>query len=140
MVEKLKAIAQKIEKAAQGTLLFLCICIFCSLAYYSSRYTMEEIDGIPFPIDTQDNAGLNLLVLAVVAGIIFLLHKIFRNENLRFIRQRILRWMPYTICITAIYVYIISVIWVVNRHIAPNGDGEVLCNVARRMITGTILT
>lgn len=136
IAEKSKAIGKKIEKAAQGTLLFLCICIFCGLTYYSARYTMVEISGIPLPVDNQDNAGLNLLVLAAVTGAVFLLHGILRNEHLRFIRQRMLAWMPYMIGIVAIYVYIISVIWVINCHIAPIGDGEVLCNVARRMITG----
>lgn len=136
MTEKFKVLGKKIEKAAQGTLLFLCICIFCSLAYYSARYTMVEIAGIPFPVDTQDNAGLNLLVLATVTGVVFLLHGILRNEHLRFMRQRILTWMPYIIGIVAIYVYIISVIWVINSHVAPIGDGETLCSVAHRMITG----
>ena len=136
MAEKLKVLGKKIEKAAQGTLLLLCIFIFCGLAYYSARYTMAEIAGIPFPVDTQDNAGLNLLTLAAATGAVFLLRGIFQNEHLCFIRQRILAWMPYIISIVAIYVYIISVIWVINCHVAPDGDGHVLCSVAHRMITG----
>ena len=139
MAEKLKVLGKQIEKVAQGILLFLCICIFCGLTYYSARYTMVEIVDIPFPVDTQDNAGLNLLVLAVVTGVVFLFHGIFQNEHLCFIRQRILVWMPYMISIVAIYVYIISVLWVINCHVAPSGDGEALCNVAYRMITGNYI-
>ena len=45
MAEKLKAIGMKLEKAAAGTLLLLCVCIFFGLTYYSVRYTVTEDTG-----------------------------------------------------------------------------------------------
>lgn len=137
MAEKLEVIGRKLEKAADWVLLFLCMCIFCGLAYYSARYTVADNAGIP--LDTRDNAGLNLLVLAAVTAAAVLLHGISRHGRLRFIRERIRTWKPYIIGFVSAYVYIISVVWVSNCHIAPSGDGASLCYVAHRMMTGNYI-
>lgn len=137
MTEKLKAIGRKLEKAADRALLFLCICIFCGLTYYSAKYTV--VDNAGLPLDTRDNAGLNLLVLAAATAAAFLLHVISRNGHLQPIRTRICAWKPYLIGIAMVYVYIISAVWVSNCHIAPCGDGEALCYAAHRMMTGNYI-
>ncbi len=134
MAEKLKAIGIKLEKAAAGTLLLLCICIFCGLTYYSAGYTVIEDAGIPS--DTRDNMWLNLLVLAVVTAAAFLLHGISRSGHLRQARRRISACKPYLIGIVSAYVYVVSVVWITNCHVEPSGDGAVLCAAAHRMITG----
>lgn len=133
MAEKLDVIGRKLEKAAVWTSLFLCMCILCGLTYYSAKYTVIDIDGIP--LDTQDSAGLNLLVLAAVTAAAALLHGISRTRHLQFIKERFRTWEPYIIGIVSVYVYIISAVWVSICHIAPTGDGRTLCNVVHRMMT-----
>lgn len=137
MTEKLKNIGKKLEKASVWVLLFLCICIFCGLTYYSARYTVIEDEGIP--LDIPDSVIQNLCVLAAVTAITVLLHIVIRNDRLQSVKQRIEVWKPYIIGITSIYVYIISAIWVFNCHITPGGDGMPLCNVAHRMMTGNYI-
>lgn len=130
MAEKCKVIGEKLEIIAEWTLLFLCICIFCGLTYYSARYTM--VQNI---VDTHDNTGLNFLVLAAVTLAAVLLHKISRNDHLQVVKQRLLTWKPYIIGVITLYVYVISAIWVSTCHVAPGGDGTPLCHVVNRMLT-----
>lgn len=137
MAEKLKVMGTKLEKAAAGILLFLCICIFGGLTYYSARFTVLDNDGIP--LDTHDNAGLNLLVLTVVTAVALLFHRILQSGRLQVIKQRIQAWKPYIIGIVTVYMYIISVIWISNCHVIPSGDGEALCNAAYRMMLGNYI-
>ena len=59
MAEKWKMTVGKLEKVSEGLLLVFCICIFCTLAYYSANYTMTEST-----VDTRDSIGMNMLVLA----------------------------------------------------------------------------
>lgn len=132
MAKKLKGMGMKLEKVVERALLLFCICFFCWLTYYSARYTMIDNKGIPF--DTHDNAGLNLLVLAEVTAAAVLLHRIFRNGHLLPLRQRIPEWKPYIVSIVAIYVYVISALWIASCHVRPAGDGEALCYAAHRMI------
>ena len=134
MTEKLKFIGEKLDKLAGKMLLILCICIFCILTYYSAKYTM--VDSIA---DVRDNPGLNLLILTVITAVAVLLHSILHSNRLLFVRQRLVTWKPYIIGIVSFYVYIISLIWVLNSHVAPGGDGSPLCNVAHRMITGNFV-
>lgn len=134
MAEKLDVIGGKLEKAAEGTLLFLCICIFCVLTFYSARYTMVENGATP--LDTRDNAGLNLLVLAVVTAAVILLHRISRSGYWQSARRSIQSWKPYLSGIVSVYVYVVSVVWVSNCHVIPYGDSGVLCSIARKMMTG----
>lgn len=130
MAGKCNAIGEKLEIIAVKALLVLCICIFCGLTYYSARYTIvEDI------VDTRDNAGINLLVLAAVTLAAVLLHRLAHNDRLQFVKQRILAWKPYIIGVISLFVYIMSAIWVSICHVAPGGDGSPLCHVAHRMIT-----
>lgn len=138
MAEKLKSAGEKLEKAAEWILLFLCICIFCGLAYYSARYTVM-LNEDSFPVELRDNAGLNLLVLAAVAGLSVLLHVIWQRIPRHPIRQRIAAFQPYLIGIVTVYVYVISAIWVSNCLIMPGGDGTALCSAAHRMTTGNFI-
>lgn len=134
MAEKWKMTVGKLEKVSEGLLLVFCICIFCTLAYYSANYTMTEST-----VDTRDSIGMNMLVLAAVTAAVLLLHGILRSGYLRFVRKRILAWKPYIVGLVSVYVYIISLIWVSYSHVAPGGDGAPLCSVAHRMITGNFI-
>lgn len=134
MAEKLDAVGGKLERAAGGALLFLCICIFCALAFYSARYTMAENGAVP--LDTQDNAGWNLLGLAGVTAAVILVHRISQSGCLQAVRQCVLRWKPYLIGVVSVSVYVVSVLWVSNCHVIPYGDSGVLCSIARKMLGG----
>ena len=134
MVDKLDAIGGKLERAAGGALLFLCICVFCALTFYSARYTMAENGAVP--LDTQDNAGWNLLGLAGVTTAVVLLHRILQSGYWQAVRQRARKWKPYLIGMVSICVYVVSAVWVFNCHIIPYGDSGVLVSIARKMLEG----
>lgn len=134
MVDKLDAVSGKLEKAAGGLLLFLCLCIFCVLTFYSARYTMVENGAIP--LDTRDNAGWNLLGLAGVTAAVILLHRISQSGYLQAVWQRAGKWKPYLIGMVSIVVYAVSAAWVSNCHVIPYGDSGVLVSIARKMLAG----
>lgn len=134
MAEKWDAIGGKLEKAAGGALLFLCICIFSALAFYSARYTVVENGAIP--LDTKDNAGWNLLGLAGVTAAVILVHRSMRNRHLQAVRQFVRKWKPYLVGMVSIYVYVFSAIWVSGCHVIPYGDNGVLCSIAQKMLGG----
>ncbi len=134
MTEKLGAIGRKLEKASEGILLFLCACVFGALTFYSAKYTMTEIAGIPS--DTRDNMVWNLLVLAIVTAAAVLLHRFSGGGRFRPARQRIREWRPYIIGVVSAVVYLISAVWVSNCHVEPCGDSGVLCSVAVQMMEG----
>lgn len=131
MMEKTKRVGGKIEKAAVTALLLLCICIFSGLTYYSARYTM-----VSSTVDTQDSPGMNLLVPAVITATALLLHRLLQNNRLQPIREFVFAQRLRIIKVVSIYVYIISLFWILNSHVAPGGDGSPLCHVAHRMILG----
>lgn len=134
MAEKLDAIGGKLEKAAGGALMVLCICIFCALTFYSARYTVAENGAIP--LDTKDNAGWNLLGLAGVTTAAILVHRIAKSKYLQVIRQCVRKRKPYLIGMVSIYVYVVSAIWVSDCHVIPYGDSGVLFSIARKMLGG----
>lgn len=119
------------EKVSVAALLFLCTCIFSGLTYYSARYTM-----VSSTTDTLDRPGINLLVLAVITAIALLFYRLLQSNRLRSVREYIFARRLRIIKIVSIYVYVISVFWVLNSHVAPGGDGSPLCHVAHRMILG----
>ena len=86
-------------------------------------------------MDTRDNAALNLFILAAVTAAALGL----RSGRLASVRQRILEWKPYIIGILSLFICVISMVWVVNSHVAPGGDGGPLCGVAERMVTGNYI-
>lgn len=113
-MNKVREIGGKLEKAAVVSVLLLCICIFRGLTYYSAGYTMMER-----AMDTRDNAALNLFILAAVTAAALGL----RSGRLASVRRRILEWKPYIIGILSLFIWVISMVWVVNSHVAPGGDG-----------------
>lgn len=134
MAEKLDAIGGKLEKAAGGVLMVLCIGIFCALTFYSAKYTVAEDGAIP--LDTQDNAGWNLLGLAGVTAAAILVHRIAKGKYLQAVRQCVRRRKPYLIGMVSVYVYVVSAIWVSDCHVIPYGDSGVLFSIARKMLGG----
>lgn len=137
MTEKIKNVGRKLEETADRILLFLCIPVFCGFAYYSARYTVIETDGIP--ATAPDSVLRNLIVLTAVTAFAFLLYEASRKERLQPLRKRLRAWRPYLVAAAAALVYLISVIWVLECHIIPGGDGEALCYAAHRMITGNFV-
>ena len=134
MAEKLDVIGGKLEKTAEGILLFICICVLGVLALYSAKYTMVENAGIPS--DMRDNGWINFLILAVVTTVAALLHRTSRSRRFSFVNRRIRAWQPYIIGIASVLVYLISAVWVSNCHVEPCGDSGVLCSVAGQMMAG----
>ncbi len=129
MDKKLRAVGEKLERLADKILLFLCVCVFCGLSYYSARYTM-----IKSTMDIQDNAVLNLAVLAAVTAASILLYAAFRSRPMGLAAQRLLARKRCIVGAATVCVYIISLIWVLNSHVAPGGDGAPLCGVVTRMM------
>lgn len=72
-------------------------------------------------------------------GSIFLLYKFSCNKRTVVLSEQLRVWMPYIVAILAVGIYVVGVIWVINCHVYPRGDGLSLCHAAHRMVTGNFV-
>lgn len=118
----------QIEKVSSVILLSFCAVFLCGLSYYCARYTWIDSSGVPY--DTMDSGQMNILVLSVISLIGYGIYKVLHKKHLSIKSEQLF------IVVMSACLYVISLVWVLNCHVLPRGDGMTLCNVAHRMITG----
>lgn len=136
MVENIKRAGKFLEQTANILLLTISMFITWGLVYYSARYTELLWDETEIPRTVVDNIAGNLMVFVAVMIIFFLL----RNILLKKCHYNIDKIRRIAIAAAAVYITMVSVVWVLICHVKPLFDAEVLCEVTESILQGDYFT